>query len=149
MFTKILSLPIALLLSAPLAQGWLGISFDDNRPLTVGDVIEGSPAAKAGVKVGDVFRAVNGRRIRSEDQLVEMFQAFESGRKIKLTMRRGDRDVELNVTLAKEPENVEAFRRAARAAERDRPRREQPRRERPRREQPRRKVAHLAVHLVP
>ena len=75
MLTKILSVPFALVLFL-LPGGWLGVELDDERPLTVKSVVEGSPAAKAGIRAGDVFQSVNGRRIRNEEALFEMFAGF-------------------------------------------------------------------------
>jgi len=103
MLTKILFLPLVLTMFLSLPGGWLGIELDDERPLTVKLVVAGSPAAKAGIRPGDVFRAVNGRRVRNEDALMEMFAGFEPRQKIKLTMQRGDRQLQLQVTLARRP----------------------------------------------
>ncbi len=117
MLTKILSVPFALVLFL-LPGGWLGVELDDERPLTVKSVVEGSPAAKAGIRAGDVFQSVNGRRIRNEEALFEMFAGFQPRQKIRLVMRRGGRQVELAVTLGKAPEE------GAETPRRERPRRE-------------------------
>jgi thiol-disulfide isomerase/thioredoxin len=76
-------------------------------------VVEGSPAAKAGIRPGDVFVAVNGRRIRNPDALVEMFQGFKPQQRVKITMRRGERQMEFAVTLGETPREGEAPRREA------------------------------------
>jgi len=100
MFTKILLLPFALATFLALPGGWLGVELDEDQPLTVKSVVKGSPAARAGIRPGDVFVAVNGRRVANADVLVRMFAGFEPRQNITLTMKRGDRELELRVTLA-------------------------------------------------
>lgn len=53
------------------------------------DVVPGSPAAEAGLKSGDVIRAVNGQSIRDGDDLREKVQQSQ-GQPMLVTVQRGD-----------------------------------------------------------
>ena len=71
------------------------------RGVTVVGVASGgeeSPARAAGLRAGDVIRAVDGRRI---DTALALRQAAEKGRPLRLTVRREGRDLELPLTPVK------------------------------------------------
>lgn len=53
------------------------------------DVVPGSPAAEAGLKSGDVIRAVDGQTIRDGDDLREKVQQSQ-GQPMLITVQRGD-----------------------------------------------------------
>jgi serine protease Do len=52
-------------------------------------VEEDSPAAKAGLKVGDAVLEFNGQRVEGTEQFVRLVRETPVGRKIKLTISRG------------------------------------------------------------
>ncbi|OKL53954.1 hypothetical protein BSZ39_06820 [Bowdeniella nasicola] len=66
----------------------------------VRSVEEGSPAANAGVKIGDVIVAVDGEPVSSADSLVGFVRQYASGDKVTLTVVRGGKDTKVDVTLA-------------------------------------------------
>jgi len=67
----------------------------------VTSVDEGGPAAKAGVKAGDVILKLDGKAIRDGGDLREHVRNAEAGTEVALTVQRDGRPVELKVTLAK------------------------------------------------
>jgi len=72
----------------------VGIRLEDKASdVVVASPIEGSPAAEAGVRSGDVVIAVNGKSVREEDtsEVVERIKG-EAGTEVELTVRRGDED---------------------------------------------------------
>jgi S1-C subfamily serine protease len=97
----------------------LGVSADDDvtRSL-IGDapgvlvlgVTADSPAARAGlrasevaqngrVRLGDIIEAVDGRRVANYSDLVNALDSREFGDRITLTVRRGEQNVEVPITL--------------------------------------------------
>ena len=67
----------------------------------VGQVLPGSPAAKAGVRNGDVVQAIDGRPILSYDidQLSKLFEDGEVGRKVRIDVSRDGKPKGLTMKL--------------------------------------------------
>jgi membrane-associated protease RseP (regulator of RpoE activity) len=63
-------------------------------------VIAGSPAEKAGIKAQDVITAVDGKEVKSPENLLQAVLGHKVGDTIKVTVNRGGQSQELNVTLA-------------------------------------------------
>lgn len=74
----------------------------------VEDVEQDSPAAKAGVKDGDVITGFDGERVRSVRQLQRLVSETPPGRSVKVTVLRDGKPAELNVTPTAR-EGVAAF----------------------------------------
>ena len=72
---------------------------------SVGTVISGSPADKAGVQAGDVITAVDGKAIASDDDLTAAVGNHAPGDTVTLTLRRDgkSRTVTVTVTLGVRP----------------------------------------------
>jgi putative serine protease PepD len=66
-------------------------------------VKSGSPAAKAGLKVGDVITAFAGKPVTSADQLTAAVAASTAGQKVPVTVRRGGATKHLSLTLGVQP----------------------------------------------
>ncbi|MFD7867836.1 S1C family serine protease [Streptomyces sp. NPDC059783] len=62
-------------------------------------VTEGGPGAKAGVRPGDVITAVDGKRVHNGEELIVKIRAHRPGDRLKLTLRRGGKDLSMTVTL--------------------------------------------------
>lgn len=60
----------------------------------------GSPADRAGLPIGGVVVAIDGRRVDSADDLVSSIRAAQPGQEIELTYYQGDRLARKSVTLA-------------------------------------------------
>jgi S1-C subfamily serine protease len=65
----------------------------------VTDVTDNGPAAKAGVEVGDVIVAINGKEIDDEVSLADMLSTKAPGDNVSVTIYRGDQPMTLKVTL--------------------------------------------------
>lgn len=96
-----------------LGGSYLGVGFEDidadraaalklgdARGVEVTKVEEGSPAAAAGIKPGDVLLSYNGENILGAQQLVRMVQETPQGRKIKIQYWRDGKTQSTTVTLA-------------------------------------------------
>lgn len=62
-------------------------------------VEEGSPAAEAGVQVGDIVTAVNGEPVDQERTLRDRIFAYEPGDQVTLTVLRDGESQDIDVTL--------------------------------------------------
>jgi membrane-associated protease RseP (regulator of RpoE activity) len=65
----------------------------------ISGVREGTPAAEAGVKTGDVIIAMDGKAIRNLQDYAVLLFAHEPGDKIQVTVRRDGEEVDLEATL--------------------------------------------------
>ncbi len=76
--------------------------------VVIAEVIPGSPAQQAGLRgidtrtgaVGDIIIAVNGKPVRRLADLTQAMAAEEVGDRISLTIRRGNQQLSVEVTLA-------------------------------------------------
>jgi putative serine protease PepD len=66
-------------------------------------VVSGGPAAKAGLKPGDVITAVNGKRVTSVDQFVGTIATYAPGDAVTMTVKRGGQVKHFRVTLGAQP----------------------------------------------
>jgi serine protease Do len=86
----------------PLRLTWLGIlpELDSNRTqLTVGYVFPEGPAAKAGVKTGDVLQSIEDRAITNYESAALALARFEPEDNCIITVTRDNQPLELNIVL--------------------------------------------------
>ncbi|MDA0768361.1 MAG: trypsin-like peptidase domain-containing protein, partial [Verrucomicrobia bacterium] len=76
--------------------------------LLVGQVQPNSPAAMAGIHVGDVVRALDGQQLRSFKGLLQMLNDYQPGDKVQVTFVRGNREMEREIQLARLGDVIEA-----------------------------------------
>jgi putative serine protease PepD len=65
-------------------------------------VSSGGPAAKAGIKTGDIITAFNGDKVADGTELVVKVRARNPGEKVTLTIKRGSATKDVEVTLGEE-----------------------------------------------
>ena len=93
-------------------RGWLGVSIqdiDENTAKALGmdntkgalitSVMEGQPAAKAGVRTGDVITAVAGEKVENSNELLRRVAALRPGESAELTIVRKGSPLTVTVTL--------------------------------------------------
>jgi serine protease Do len=95
-----------------VARGSIGIEFNSQENpaiarvygsgsgITISSVIGGSPADKAGLKVGDTIVAVDGQNIKTGDELVADIASRKPGAKLNLGYVRNGKKDETTVTVA-------------------------------------------------
>jgi putative serine protease PepD len=66
-------------------------------------IVPGSPAAKAGLKVGDVVTSFDGKAVTSADDLTAAVSAANSGETVTVTVHRGGSTKHVQVTLGVQP----------------------------------------------
>jgi putative serine protease PepD len=87
-------------------HSYLGVKVGDATSgpgATVGTVIAGSPAAKAGVKAGDVITAVDGRPVADADALTASIGSRSPGTKLTLSLSRDGTTRTVTLTLGVRP----------------------------------------------
>lgn len=70
------------------------------------EVMEGSPADKAGLRRGDIILAVDGERLSQTYSLADALSKHQPGDKVKLTVWERGRRREIAVTLAPHPDDA-------------------------------------------
>ena len=69
----------------------------------VRNVEDFSAAQKAGIKVGDVITAVDGKEVKSMNELNEIKNTHSIGDNIKLTVNRDGKSIDINLALGEQP----------------------------------------------
>jgi S1-C subfamily serine protease len=107
----------------PLARPWIGVYYtevtkglatEQNLPVDHGaligpptnaatGVLSGSPAARAGLKDGDIIVAVDGTQLDDGHDLSSIIVTHEPGDTIQLSVRRGSQTLTLELTLGTMP----------------------------------------------
>ncbi|MBV9538783.1 MAG: trypsin-like peptidase domain-containing protein [Acidisphaera sp.] len=92
-------------------RGWLGVTLqedDDNagrrgNGVTIGAVDRTGPAARAGLRPGDVLYSVNGERVDSTRALVKTVAATAPGNSVRLAVRRGGQNMDVSIVVGRRP----------------------------------------------
>jgi serine protease Do len=98
-----------LLAKGSIARGWLGVSVEDRDDgVTIATEDRAGPAAKAGVKVGDVVLAINGEKIDSSRGLIRTVAVVAPGQTVRMTILRQGHEMEVPVTVGRRPADPQA-----------------------------------------
>ncbi|MBI5756851.1 MAG: DegQ family serine endoprotease [Nitrospirae bacterium] len=102
-----------------VTRGWLGVYIQDITPdlakqfklgtnigALVSDVIEGSPAEKAGLERGDVIVQYNGKEVENNGHLRNMVAQTPVGKVVDVRIIREGREKVLKVTIGELPAEV-------------------------------------------
>lgn len=93
-------------------SGWVGVELerkeDDYGPMTVMKIVEGSPAEKAGIQIGDVLVAINAIPLEEGNQkkLSEARAASKPGQSVTWTIRRDQEKRDVSITLGAMPADL-------------------------------------------
>ncbi len=88
----------------------LGIGMDMRRGIKgviVESIVPGSPAAAAGIRVGDLIRSIDGSAVDDGGQLIQFLAKRQAGDKVRLAIVRDDRKLDITVTLKRRNEIFE------------------------------------------
>jgi serine protease Do len=102
----------------PRPQGWLGAALvpvqvtdkGSDRPLPgvlLRAVADGGPAEMAGLRSRDVILAIDGIAVAAPSEIVSRIQSLDPGAWVSVHVRRGRRELDLDVRLRARPEEVE------------------------------------------
>jgi C-terminal processing protease CtpA/Prc len=75
---------------AAIGQGKLGVTFDPqiSNAAIVRSVNPGSPAERAGLQAGDMINALNGQRVASAQQAVQLVARMQPGQQVEIDFSR-------------------------------------------------------------
>jgi len=90
--------------NAPMADAF---GLDRPRGALVGQVIEGGPAEKAGIKNGDVILSVNGKTVERSTELPSVVSAIKPGDTAKLEVWRDKETKMVNVKVDEFPDETQ------------------------------------------
>lgn len=104
-----------------VTRGYLGVHIQDVTPalakqfglnqgggVLIGDVSADTPAAKAGLKSGDVVTELNGEPVSAANQLQVQISQMAPGTSVKMKVWRDGKSQDVTVTLGELPEKAEA-----------------------------------------
>jgi len=90
----------------PRGSGYLGAYVEETKDgVTILDIRPASPADVAGMKNGDVIVAIYGRKIRTRDDLLHRLWQRRPGARVKFTVRRDGRELDLEAVLGRNPDD--------------------------------------------
>jgi len=95
-----------------VTRGWLGVAIQQVTPelatslgissargALVSSVVEGGPAERAGVRVGDVIVEYDGREIKESSQLPIVVARTEVGKRVQVRVLREKKELPITVTI--------------------------------------------------
>ena len=99
-----------------VTRGWIGVSLQpldenlaksfgltDTQGVLIADVSRGEPGDKAGLKAGDIIIAVDGQKAHNSRSLVGIIGGKSPNDKVKLTIIRDGKELNITVTLGERP----------------------------------------------
>ena len=99
-----------------VVRGWIGIEPGELTPeltqtfgiktaqgVIVTGVLNGGPAADAGIRPGDVITQINGQPVRTASELLSRIAALTPGQPVPFTLERRAQEVQASVTPAQRP----------------------------------------------
>jgi serine protease Do len=105
-----------LVTTGEVARGYLGVSIQSITPelaqalkleerqgALVSEVVQGSPAAKAGIRQGDVIVGFNGETIQGSNDLPAVVARTPVGEEVTVTLRRDGNTQKVSATVGKLP----------------------------------------------
>ena len=107
----------SILANGSVTRGWVGVEPQNlskelseslglpgnTTGVLISGVLEGGPAARGGVKPGDVLLAVNGNSIQDVRGLLNSIAQISPGNQAKLTVLRKGKEMELTVQTGTRP----------------------------------------------
>ncbi|MCX8070368.1 MAG: DegQ family serine endoprotease, partial [Thermodesulfovibrionales bacterium] len=105
-----------------VVRGWLGVSiqpvtpelakqFDlkDEKGVLIGDVVDDSPAEKAGLKRGDVIVELDGKSFTEPSALRNAVAAIPPGKEITIKIIRDGKPMTVKATVSEIPDDMKKF----------------------------------------
>ncbi|GEM_PF-3262259 len=100
----------------PREKGWLGAAIQTMTPeaaaqagvfyvegVLVVDIVEGGPAAKAGVRPKDIVKEFDGKAVRRAEEMVMLVDEAAPGTEVKISVIRDGKGVEVAAVIGPQP----------------------------------------------
>ncbi|MDY0013457.1 MAG: Do family serine endopeptidase [Rhodocyclaceae bacterium] len=102
--------------SGEVTRGWIGVeiqevtrelaeSFDlpDTQGVLISGVMRGGPADRAGIRPGDILRAIEGHPVNEPQRMLEQVAGLNPGTKARVTLMRNRKELPLAVEISRRP----------------------------------------------
>jgi serine protease DegQ len=99
-----------------VTRGWIGVGVQDMtrelsesfklpeiRGALITEVLRGTPADKAGVRLGDILVSVEGKPVTDSATMLNLVSALDPGKQATLKVVRAQQETELKVTVGRRP----------------------------------------------
>jgi putative serine protease PepD len=96
-----------LIVDGKVEHAYLGVRLADDGVAKLESLVPNGPAAKAGLRAGDLVIEVDGKQIETGDELREAIDAKKPGDELELTVRRGSDEQDVTVELGTRPETAQ------------------------------------------
>ncbi len=104
-----------------VTRGWLGVVIQEvtsdiseaigiREGVIIAQIMPGSPAEKAGLKIGDIVLSVDGEKVKSVRDLQFKIMKTPPGNELKLVVLRDGKEIQINVKVGEMPEERQATR---------------------------------------
>jgi serine protease Do len=110
-----------LLQKGDVSRAWIGVSYQELTPelassfgvqrtrgALINEVMQNGPAAKAGLRAGDIIVDIQGREVREGKDLLRAVLQYPVGEKLAVTVLRDGGQQKITVTTAARPDQREA-----------------------------------------
>jgi putative serine protease PepD len=95
-----------LIAGGTVKHAWVGVRIQSvTGGARITQVVSGSPAAKAGLKVGDVVTSFDGKTISNATDLTAAVSHAKPGETVNVTVKRGGSTKQLSLTLGVQPKS--------------------------------------------
>jgi len=107
----------SLLKKGKVVRGWLGVSIQpitaelskqfgtkDEKGALIGDVVEDSPAEKAGIQAGDIIVEFDGKEVIDPTSLRNSVAVSSPGKVVALKILRDGKSITINATISEQPD---------------------------------------------
>jgi photosystem II stability/assembly factor-like uncharacterized protein len=90
----------------PPSAAWLGVGEENiSGGVKIAHLVPNGPAAKAGLKEGDVLKSIDKKELHSRRDLIDLLVGHKDGDKLVLSVERGKEAKDIPVTLERRPED--------------------------------------------
>jgi S1-C subfamily serine protease len=79
------------------------LKIDVDKGTLIARVVRESPAAKAGIKAGDIIQSVNGKAVQTSNDVQQAVETTKIGTSVSVQVRRNGQEIALNVTPVAAP----------------------------------------------
>jgi Do/DeqQ family serine protease len=80
-----------------------GLQVNEEQGVLVVDVVSGSPAARGGLKAGDVVKRINGQDVATAEQLQNVVESAQVGNTLQVDVKRDGRDQSVSIQAGAYP----------------------------------------------